>query len=363
MVETAQQPLSFFQQEIKFGKAFPDKLKEGFYTEFTSLLESGIDIQRALNLLVEEQENKKVLSILDGIRSDLIGGSTLAEAMKKSGHFISYEYQSIRIGEETGQLKNVLHHLAKFFSDKVKLKRQLIGVFTYPAFVFLITIGVLYFMLNSVVPMFEDVFKQFGQELPFLTKKIIWLSKHFTTFFMIFLGITILMFIYGYYSRKEIWFRSITSRIVLKIPVFGILIEKIYLARMCQSMSLLLSARTPLINALDLVEEMIGFYPIEHAIHEVKNDIRKGESLHQGMSKFPIFNKRLISLTKIAEEINQLDLTYDRLAKQYQEDIDFRTKLIGTIIEPLIIVVIGLIVGVIMVSMYLPMFNLSNVIK
>lgn len=363
IAETAQQPISFFQREIKLGKAFPDKLKEGFYTEFTSLLESGIDIQRALNLLVEEQENKKVLAILEGIRTDLIGGSTLAEAMKKSGHFISYEYQSIRIGEETGQLKNVLQHLAKFFSDKVKLKRQLIGVFTYPAFVMMITIGVLYFMLNSVVPMFEDVFKQFGQELPALTKKIIWLSKYFSTFLMIFVLLVIGISIYGYYSRKEIWFRSLTAKIALKIPVFGILIEKIYLARMCQSMSLLLSARTPLINALDLVEEMIGFYPIEHAIHEVKNDIRKGESLHQGMAKFPIFNKRMISLTKIAEEINQLDVTYDRLAKQYQEDIEFRTKLIGTIIEPLIIVVIGLIVGVIMVSMYLPMFNLSNVIK
>ena len=91
--------------------------------------------------------------------------------------------------------------------------------------------------------------------------------------------------------------------------------------------------------------------------------IRKGEFLHVGMERFPIFNKRMVSLTKIAEEINQLDVTYDRLAKQYQEDIEYRTKLIGTIIEPLIIVIIGLVVGVIMVSMYLPMFNLSNVIK
>jgi type IV pilus assembly protein PilC len=283
--------------------------------------------------------------------------------MKKSGHFISYEYQSIRIGEETGRLKEVLQHLAKFYADKVKLKRQLTGVFTYPAFVLMITIGVLYFMLNSVVPMFEDVFKQFGQELPYLTQKIIWLSKHFSSFLMIFVFILITLGIYGYSQRKEIWFRSFSANLVLKIPVFGMLIEKIYLARMCQSMALLLSARTPLVSALELVEEMIGFYPIEFAVKEVKKGIRKGESLHVGMERFPIFNKRMVSLTKIAEEINQLDVTYDRLAKQYQEDIEYRTKLIGTIIEPLIIVIIGLVVGVIMVSMYLPMFNLSNVIK
>lgn len=360
---TEKQPTSIFQREIKLGKAFPDKLKESFYTEFASLLESGIDIQRALSLLVEEQEKKRVLEILEGILNNLVSGSSLADAMRMSGHFISYEYQSIRIGEETGRLKHVLQHLAKFYGDKVKLKRQLIGVFTYPAFVFAITLGVLYFMLNSVVPMFEDVFQQFGQELPYLTRKIIWLSEYFSTFMIVFIGLIITASIIGYSQRKEVWFRSFTTKLVLRIPVFGILIEKIYLARMCQSLSLLLSARTPLISALDLVEEMIGFYPIEHAIHEVKIGIRKGDSLHKGMSQFKIFNKRMISLTKIAEEINQLDVTYDRLAKQYQEDIEFRTKLIGTIIEPLIIVVIGVIVGVIMVSMYLPMFNLSNVIK
>lgn len=355
--------IGLLQREISLGKAFPDKVKEGFYTEFHALLDSGIDIQRALCLLIEEQEKKKVLEILEGIRADLVLGNTLSEAMRKSGHFISYEYQSVRIGEETGQLKHVLKHLAKFFSDKVKLKRQLIGVFTYPAFVLMITIGVLYFMLNSVVPMFEDVFKQFGQELPYLTQRIIWLSKYFSTFLLVFVLLLVGIGIYGYTQRKEIWFRSLTSKMALRVPVFGKLIEKIYLARMCQSMALLLSARTPLVSALDLVEEMIGFYPIEQAVVEVKAGIRKGEALHTGMERFPIFNKRMVSLTKIAEEINQLDVTYDRLAKQYQEDIEFRTKLIGTVIEPLIIVVIGLVVGVIMVSMYLPMFNLSNVIK
>lgn len=358
-----QENISFLQKELSFGKVFPDKQKESFYTEFASLLESGIAIQRALSLLIEEQEKKKILGVLEGISADLVSGSTLAEAMRKSGHFISYEYQSVRIGEETGRLHYVLEHLAKFYSDKVKLKRQLIGVFTYPGFVLLITIGVLYFMLNSVVPMFEDVFKQFGQELPFLTQKIIGLSRYFSTFLIGFILLVGALSAYGYSQRKEIWFRSLTAKMALRIPVFGKLIEKIYLARMCQSMSLLLSAKTPLVSTLDLVEEMIGFYPIEHALQEVKQGIRKGDSLHIGMSRFPIFDKRMISLTKIAEEINQLDATYNRLAKQYQDDIDYRTKLIGTIIEPLIIVIIGSIVGVIMVSMYLPMFNLSNVIK
>jgi len=149
----------------------------------------------------------------------------------------------------------------------------------------------------------------------------------------------------------------------LGMPIFGQLMKKIYLARTCQSLSLLLGSKTPLVAAITLVEEMIGFYPVETALREIKVDIMKGEAFHTGLSKYAIFDKRLVSLTKIAEETNQLDTTFDRLSQQYQEDIEYRTKLIGTIIEPLIIVIIGLVVGVIMVAMYMPMFNLSNVIK
>lgn len=359
----SEQKQNIFQREVSFGKTFPDKAKESFYTEFSSLLESGIDIQRALSILIEEQSSKKLLAVLEQLLEDLVGGSSLAEALEATGHFTTYEFQSIRIGEETGRLQIILHHLSNYFSNKVKLRRQLVSVFTYPSFVILITIGVLYFMLNSVVPMFEDVFKQFGQELPPLTQRIIGLSNHFSTFLMYFVIAVVGLSIYGYSQRKEEWYRKLTSSIVLRIPVFGKLIEKVYLARMCQSMSLLLGAKTPLVSALSLVEEMIGFYPIESAVKQIKKEIVKGESLHQGLAKFAIFDKRLVSLTKIAEEINQLDATFERLSKQYQEDIEFRTKLIGTIIEPLIIVIIGLVVGVIMVAMYMPMFNLSNVIK
>ncbi len=351
------------KREIRLTKLFSDKAKEAFYNEFTSLLESGIDMQRALTILSEEQSSAKVRGVIEGIRKELVLGASLSEAMQHSGQFISYEYQSIRIGEETGRLKIVLEHLSAFFADKVKLRRQLIGVFTYPAFVILITFGVLYFMLNSVVPMFEDVFKQFGQELPVLTQKIIWLSDHFSLFMGAFLALVAGLVVLAYTQRKEEWYRNASSKLAMRLPIFGVLIRKIYLARFCQTMSLLLSSRTPLIKTLDLTEEIIGFYPLESALKEIKKDIMAGENLNFGLGKFSIFDKRLVSLTKIAEEINQLDSTFDRLSKQYQEDIEYRTKLIGTIIEPAIIVIIGLIVGVIMVSMYLPMFNLSNVIK
>lgn len=359
-----EQNKNIFQRELKFGKAFPDKAKESFYNEFSTLLDSGVDIQRALSILIEEQAvGSRLIAILISIQDALIMGNSLSEALKNTTYFSSYEYQSVRIGEESGRLKLVLEHLAKFYADKVKLRRQLIGVFTYPVFVICITFGVLYFMLSSVVPMFEDVFKQFGQELPELTQKIIWLSKYFSTFMMYLILAIIALSAYGYSQRKEEWYRKMMGNFILRIPVVGGLMKKIYLARFCQSMSLLLSSKTPLVTTLDLVEDMIGFYPLEEAMRETKKVILSGENLNVGLAKFPIFDKRLISLTKIAEEINQLDATFERLTKQYQEEIEFRTKLLGTVIEPLIIVIIGLVVGVIMVAMYMPMFNLSNVIK
>lgn len=353
----------WLQQDISFGKPFNDKLKEQFYNEFCALIESGIDMRRSIQLIIDEQEKKKVKTVLEGLLARIITGSSLSESMEQSGQFTPYEYHSIRIGEETGRLKNVLQSLANYFGDKVKLKRQLTSVFTYPAFVLSITLGVLYFMLNFVVPMFKDVFKQFGQELPWLTLKIVWLSEHFSTFVFYFLIIVVGCGLYFYSQRKEIWYRKAMGQFIIKIPVFGSLMRKIYIARFCQSMGLLMESKTPLIRALDLVSEMIKFYPMEVAIQEAKKEILIGNQLHFGLAKSNLLDKRLISLIKIAEEINQLDVTFIRLTKQYNDEIDYKTKMIGTIIEPAIIVVIGLIVGLIMVAMYLPMFNLSNVIK
>lgn len=353
----------FLQKDLSFRKGLSDKDKMQFYTEFGSMLDAGVDLRRALDIIIDEQTKKKSQELFKTLKNDIISGLSLSESMMKIEGFTPYEYHSIRIGEEAGRLRLVLGYLTNYFEDKVKLRRQLISVFTYPVFVLSITIGILYFMLNSVVPMFEDVFKQFGQDLPWLTQKIIYLSENFTFYLTVFFGIVVALFLIGYSQRKETWFRTFSSNLLIKIPVFGPLIKKIYVTRFCQSMSLLISAKTPLITALSLVEEMINFYPIEEAISSSREDIKKGNSLHSGLSKFSIFDKRLISLVTIAEEINQLDVTFERLTRQYNEDIEHRTKVLGTVIQPTIILIIGFLVGVIMVAMYLPMFNLSNVIQ
>ena len=218
-------------------------------------------------------------------------------------------------------------------------------------------------MLNFVVPMFASIFKQFGKDLPGITQFVLDLSENFNTVFIIFF-LVILLFIFGHKVLKNNpKYLKITSSLLLKIPFFGPLIAKIYLARFCQSFSLLLSAKTPLITALELTSKMISFYPLKTALISAKRNVLKGETLSSSLAEHSFFTPKIISLTVIGEQINELDKMYDNLANQYNDEIDHSTKLIGTILEPVMILFIGSIVGFIMVAMYSPIFNLSKILE
>ena len=353
---------NFLNKEIQFSTGFSDKKKERFYKELSILIQSGIDFKQALEILVEQYKSKTDKNLISTIKQQVIQGKSLHEAMQSSGKFSAYEYYSVKIGEETRKLDKVLIELQKYFDRKIKMRRQLISVFTYPSFVLAVTFGVLYFMMNNVVPMFSSVFKQFGAELPPLTQKIIKLSHNFSTISGVFIFSVIAIIAFHAFNKKKEWYRRFTSRVVLKTPFFGALIRKIYMSRLCQSLSLLLSAKTPLVTSLDLTHKMIDFYPIESSLTKVKADILKGVALGDSLSKYPVYDHKFVSMIKVAEQINKLDNMFERLSEQYNEEIEHETKMIGVVLEPLIIIIIGLIVGVIMIAMYSPMFDLSKII-
>ena len=283
--------------------------------------------------------------------------------MEHSGVFSPYECVSIRIGEETGNLNHVLEQLAVYYYKRIALKRQLTKVFSYPVFVILLSLGVVYFMMRYIVPMFSVIFKRFGSELPAMTQKVVFLSDVFVAYSPIVLIGMLVFFIVAFSQRKKVWFRRITGNMILRIPFFGDMIRKVYLSRFCQSMEMLVSSKTNLLEALELVEQMIGFYPLETAIHQIRGEVARGEKLSQCMSRHAIFDKKLISLIKVAEEVNALEDMFGKLNKQYTEEVDHRTATLGTIMEPLLMVVIGSIVGFILIALYLPMFNLGGAIK
>ncbi len=366
-VKSKKRKPSVFNSEVNFSasffKRFSDKQKEDFYREFSTLIKSGVDFNQALEILTNQQKSKFIKSIYRTINEEVVKGKSLHLAIQNFKHFSPYEYHSIKIGEDTRRLPDIFDQLQKFFSRKIKMKRQIVSVLAYPMFVLLITFGVLYFMLNFVVPMFASVFQQFGKDLPKITQFVVNVSNNFNTILLIILGVFLILFAIHKFFKDRDSYKRIVSQILLKIPYFGNLVRKIYLARFCQSFGLLLSAKTPLITSLELIEKMITFYPLKKALFQTKSDILKGETLANSLKKHTFFTPKIISLTAIGEQINKLDSMYDGLANQYNDDVDHSTKMIGTILEPVMIVIIGGIVGFIMVAMYSPIFNLSKVIQ
>lgn len=355
--------LPFWKREITFRKLLTDKLKERFYHDMYVLISAGMDIRAAMDLFHSEVEKVPVKTYFEKLTEDVVKGLSLSEAMELRNEFSKYESVSIRIGEETGNILAIFKELSIHFNRRITLKRQMVKVFSYPGFLLFVTFGVLFFMLNNVVPMFADVFKRFGKELPSFTQSVINASvlvQKYGLIIFILLATTIFVL---FLLRKKEKFRSFFSVILLKIPVFGIMVQKVYLSRFCQSMQLMIAARIPLIEALGLVEKMIGFYPIEKALRKIKIEITQGRSLNQGMSEFPIFEKRMVSLIKVSEEVNTLDVMFERLAKQYNDEVEYRTSILGSLIEPVMILLIGIIVGVILIAMYQPLFNINNILE
>lgn len=360
---TEKKSFNFQTSNIQFSKSFTDKKKEAFYRELAMLLKSGVDFKKALEILSNQSNNSFEKSLILEIKEKVVQGRSINESMKETNQFSAYEYYSVQIGEETRKLEEVLDELQKYFARKIQMKRQIISVLTYPCIVLSVTVLVLYFMLNKVVPMFSSVFKQFGSELPKSTQIIIKISNHSGFIFSLFIGIILGFILMNYLLKNNLKYKNITTKLILKIPYFGKLIQKIYISRFCQSMKLLITSKTTLVNSLSLTEKMIGFYPIEIAIDDIKNNIIRGVSLSDSLRKHSVFENKMVSMIEVAEQVNQLDTMFERLTEQYNEEISHETKMIGVVLEPLIIIIIGLVVGIIMVSMYAPMFDLSKIIK
>jgi type IV pilus assembly protein PilC len=353
--------LALLNRDISFGsKELGDKKKEYLYLELSSLLQAGINLKSSFELITADQPNKKDKALYDAIQNAVLGGTTFSQALQQSGRFSMYEVYSLQIGEETGKLIEVLQDLAKYYQNKIKQRRKIVSAMTYPAIVLSSSLGAVFFMLKFIVPMFGDVFRRFGGHLPWITEKIIGISKvmedNFLKVFILIVVIALSLF----RMRKTEKFRKYSALVLLKIPVVGNLVQKIYLARFCNSMRLLINARLPLLRAIALIRQMIDFYPIESSLQQVEDEIMKGKTLHQSLQQFKIYPSKMIQLVKVGEETNQLDYFFARISEQYVEEVEYKTTALSSMMEPLIIIFLGMIVGVILVSMYLPLFQMSN---
>ena len=357
--ETSTSIFDFLNKDIQlFGNKLSLKKKESFYAELSVLLKAGLDLKTALDLVLETQEKEKDKALIETIRTALVQGENLSGAMEQTQKFSTYEIYSVRIAEESGKLPPILNELSVYFAKSMQFRRLLVSALSYPILVIFVSFLALAFLLNFLVPLFGDIYTRLDQELPAITLWIIHLSaifqKYFSIGFMVIIGIIAFLF----YQRKTIWFRKASSKVMLYIPVFGSLIRQLYISRFSQALSFLLSSKVPLLKATDLTRKMIGFYPLEHSLEVINQDILKGQPLHTSMRQFSIYPKQMIALIKVGEEANQLENMFAKIATQYTDEVEQKTKMLGSLIEPVLIVFLAMIVGLVLVSMYLPIFKL-----
>lgn len=354
---------SILQKEVTFfGKAFGNKKKEDFYSELSVLLKAGINLKDSLSLIQENQKKEKMKSFYGDIVEGLVSGKSFFEVLHENDVFSEYEYYSVKIGEETGTLPRIIDELGKFYTRKNEQRRGLLNALTYPIIILCTAVLVVIFMLRMVVPMFEDIFKQNGVELPGITKMIISASNFIRDYgWLVLLLFATLLILRKTFSKKE-WYKEGKDKILQKVPYLGNFISTVYLAQFTQAVALLTSSKVPMLNSIQLVKKMIDFYPLNEALTNVEKGVLAGSSLNESMSGSKIFDNKMISLVKVAEETNQTEYIFERLNQQYAIEVQQKSKLLSTLMEPLIIIVIGIFVGVILVSMYLPMFKLSSVV-
>lgn len=351
------------QKEVTlFGKSFGNKKKEDFYTELSVLLKAGINLKESLSLIQENQKKEKLKSFFGEMVDALVSGRSFFEILRDKKEFSEYEYYSIKIGEETGTLARIVEELGKFYSRKNEQRRGLINALTYPIIILITAILVVIFMLRMVVPMFEDIFRQNNVDLPAITKMIVSASNFIKDYgWLVLVSILALIGLRKTFAKK-VWFKRRKDYLLLKLPYVGNFINSVYLAQFTQAVALLTSSKVPMLNSIQLVKKMIDFYPLNEALTHVEKDVLAGKSLNESMAGCKIFDNKMVSLVKVAEETNQTEYIFERLNQQYAIEVQQKSKLLSTLMEPLIIVIVGIFVGVILVAMYLPMFKLSSVV-
>ena len=355
-----------FNKEISlpllFNSKFNDRRKEQFFSEMGILLSSGLDISSAFKVIIEQEQKEFEKETYTNTYDKLLKGNSLSNSLALTQKFTTYDVLCIKMGEESGRLCDVLVELSNFYGRNIKYRRKFISTLSYPILILATALIAVVFMLNFLVPMFVSVFKTTNSQLPELTLLIIKLSNISAIVFPWFILITSTTIFFLYKNRKRTRFRIVSSTLILRLPIFGKIVKLMFLERFLFSMVLLSKSKISVVESISLIKQMIGFYPYEIALTKVEKDIIKGKLLYECLSEFSIFDKKIVSLVKVGEEVNQLDIIFEKLNKQYSEDLEYRINNLGNLLEPFLIIFIGLLVGVILIAMYLPMFKMGTTI-
>lgn len=335
-----------------------------FCRQFYTMLNAGTPINTSLTILAQQATSKAFKAVLTEVDADVKKGITLSEAMKKhDSAFPDLLIDMVASGEATGNLDDVLEKMAVHFEKESKVKKKIIGAMIYPAILLLVTIVAVAYILTNVIPVFSNLFSENGAELPALTRFVLHVSDFLTNrWYILLLLIFVIVFGIRYYASTEQGQYTFSS-MALKIPVIKTFRIKVEVARFTRTTATLLSSGIPLVKTLDIVADIVGNRIIRSKLLEVKESLSKGEGLYNPMVGTGLFPPMLTSMIKIGEESGNLDEILNKTADFYDEELDTAIHAMTTIIEPFMLVLMGGVIGVVVLSIYEPMFTMFNTIK
>ena len=334
-----------------------------FCRQFSTMIDAGLPIVQCLDILQAQEENKTFKKVLKTIKTDVEGGLTLADALKKHNHFDSLFVNMIAAGEAGGILDKILQRLSAYLEKNAKLKRQIKGAMMYPVITIIIAIVVVIVILVFVIPVFESMFADFGKELPLPTQIVVSASRIVKSKIHFIIGAMVLMvFAYRQFYKTEKG-RLIMDGIFLKLPVIGVVIRKSAVARFTQTMGTMLSSGVSILDALDIVAKTAGNKVIENAVYFTRAGIAEGRTVADPLSETGVFPSMVCSMISVGESTGALDAMMEKIAAFYEEEVDAAVEAMTSAIEPLMMVFLGGMIGGLVVAMYLPVFKMAGAIS
>jgi type IV pilus assembly protein PilC len=352
--------------EIKLPGSGRVKLKDlaVFSRQFATMINSGLSLLRALTILGEQTANKKLAQIIVLVRAEVEKGVSLSAAMAKHPKVFNRLYVSmVRAGEVGGFLDQVLVKVAETFEKEVALRGKIKSAMTYPVVVFIMVVGIVAAMLVFIVPTFESLYESLGGKLPLPTQLLINASNILRKFFLlVILAVGVLVFAFRRWKATQKG-RYAVDRFKLKVKVFGPLFHKTALSRFSRTLATLIRSGVPILQALEIVGETVNNSVISRAVHDVQDAVREGESLATPLSKHATFPPMVVQMMAVGEETGALEVMLAKVADFYDQEVEAAVASLTSLIEPIMIAVMGAAVGGMVVALYMPLFNIINLVK
>ena len=334
-----------------------------FSRQFSTMISAGLPLIQCLDILASQEQNKAFARVIRTIKEDIEGGSTLSDALRKHPKvFDDLFINMIAAGEAGGILDTILNRLATYLEKSMKLKRKVKGAMTYPAVVLGMSILIVTLLLVKVVPVFQSIFAGMGRELPFITQTLINLSSFITDNSLYIVGaiIIIIVALVRFYQTDR--GRYLFDRMILKPPVIGPLMRKVAIAKFTRTLSTLISSGVPILDGLEIVSRTSGNKIVEKALMETRKNISEGKTIAEPLAATTVFPPMVVQMIAVGEATGSLDSMLTKIADFYDDEVEVAVAAMTSMLEPMLMVFLGGVVGGIIVAMYLPIFQLGSVV-